>query len=69
MPFEWLTAFELSAEQWAELASRMGWQALRMNLNSLARKGAFGVEGVTEMVAARLADEAALAKARVLRTI
>ena len=66
VPFEWLTAFELSAAQWAELASRMGWQALRMNLNTLARKGAFAVEGATETVAARLADPAALSKARVL---
>jgi 60 kDa SS-A/Ro ribonucleoprotein len=66
VPFEWLTAFELSAEQWAELATRMGWQALRMNLNTLARKGAFAVEGVAERVAARLADPAALSKARVL---
>jgi 60 kDa SS-A/Ro ribonucleoprotein len=66
VPFEWLTAFELSAGQWAELASRMGWQALRMNLNTLARKGAFGVDGVTGKVAARLADPEALSKARVL---
>jgi 60 kDa SS-A/Ro ribonucleoprotein len=66
VPFEWLTACPLSAEQWAEIASGMGWQALRMNLNRLARNGAFAVEGVTETVAARLADPAALAKARVL---
>jgi 60 kDa SS-A/Ro ribonucleoprotein len=64
VPFEWLTAFPLRAEQWVELAGRMGWQALRMNLNTLARNGAFGVEGATEMVAARLADGAALAKVR-----
>ena len=66
VPFEWLTAFELSPQEWAELASRMGWQALRMNLNTLARKRAFGVDGVAEMVAARLSDEEALNKARVL---
>jgi 60 kDa SS-A/Ro ribonucleoprotein len=66
VPFEWLTAFELSAGQWAELAGRMGWQALRMNLNTLARKGAFAVEGVTERVAAGLSDAEALSKARVL---
>jgi 60 kDa SS-A/Ro ribonucleoprotein len=64
VPFEWLTAFPLTAEQWVELAGRMGWQALRMNLNTLARNGAFGVKGATEMVAARLADSAALAKVR-----
>ena len=66
VPFEWLTAFPLTADQWAELAGRMGWQALRMNLNTLARNGAFAVDGVTDRVAARLSDAAALAKARVL---
>ena len=66
VPFEWLTTYPLSAEQWAVLADRMGWQALRMNLNTLARKGAFAVEGVTDRVAARLADRGALAKVRVL---
>ncbi|HEX8625694.1 MAG TPA: RNA-binding protein [Allosphingosinicella sp.] len=66
VPFEWLTAFELSAGQWAELAGRMGWQALRMNLNTLARKGAFGVDGVTDAVAARLVDRDALRKVRPL---
>lgn len=64
VPFEWLTAFELTAEQWAQIAGRMGWQALRMNLNTLARKGAFAVPGVTEMVAGRLGDEAAMERVR-----
>ena len=64
VPFEWLTAFELSAGQWAELAGSMGWQALRMNLNTLARKGAFDVEGVTARVAERLRDPAAIARAK-----
>jgi 60 kDa SS-A/Ro ribonucleoprotein len=66
VPFEWLTAFPLSAEQWASLAGTMGWQALRMNLNTLARNGAFDVKGVTAQVVARLSDPAAVAKARVL---
>ncbi|HYD12353.1 MAG TPA: VWA domain-containing protein [Allosphingosinicella sp.] len=64
VPFEWLTAFPLRPAQWAELADRMGWQALRMNLNTLARNGAFGVEGVAEAVAARLADREAIGKVR-----
>ena len=64
VPFEWLTAFALSAEQWAVLAGRMGWQALRMNLNTLARHGAFGVKGVTEAVAAKLADADTIARVR-----
>jgi 60 kDa SS-A/Ro ribonucleoprotein len=66
VPFEWLTAYPLSAEQWASLAGTMGWQALRMNLNTLARNGAFDVAGVTSKVVARLSDPAAVAKARVL---
>jgi 60 kDa SS-A/Ro ribonucleoprotein len=66
VPFEWLTAFRLSAEQWGVLATRMGWQALRMNLNTLARHGAFGVPGVTDAVAERLADPVALAKVQVM---
>lgn len=64
VPVEWLTAFPLTAENWAELSTRIGWQALRMNLNTLARNGAFGVAGVTEAVAARLADPDVLAKVR-----
>ena len=66
VPFEWLSAFALTAEQWAELASRMGWQALRMNLNALARNGAFAVEGTADLVVSRLSDPAALERARVL---
>jgi 60 kDa SS-A/Ro ribonucleoprotein len=66
VPFEWLSAFKLQPEQWAELASRMGWQALRMNLNTLARNGAFAVEGAAEAVAVRLADPVAIGKARVM---
>ncbi|MEM6908870.1 MAG: VWA domain-containing protein [Pseudomonadota bacterium] len=61
VPFEWLTSFELTKKQWAKLADRMGWQALRMNLNTLARHGAFGVKGVSETVAGRLADPKAMA--------
>lgn len=64
VPFEWLTACPLTAAQWGELAGRIGWQALRMNLNTLARNGAFDVDGVTEAVAARLSDAQAIGKVR-----
>lgn len=60
VPFEWLTPYPLTAAQWGELAGRMGWQALRMNLNTLARKGAYDVDGVADAVAARLVDREAL---------
>lgn len=64
VPFEWLTAFPLTAEDWAVLSTRIGWQALRMNLNTLARNGAFDVAGVADAVAVRLADGDAIAKVR-----
>ena len=66
VPFEWLTAFDLTAENWATLSGRMGWQALRMNLNTLARHGAFDVAGATEQVAARLVDPDQVRQARVM---
>ena len=66
VPFEWLTSHSLSPEQWGELAGRMGWQALRMNLNTLARSGAFLVPGVSGTVAKRLGDAEALSRARVM---
>lgn len=65
VPFQLLGNETLSAAQWAELAGRMGWQALRMNLNTLLRHGAFEIRGCAEMIAARLADAEAVAKARV----
>jgi len=64
VPFEWLTALPLTAEDWAVLSTRIGWQALRMNLNTLGRNGAFDVAGVTQAVAARLTDADAIAKVR-----
>ena len=64
VPFEWLTACPLDAEQWAAIASTMGWQALRMNLNTLARNGVFELDGMADQVAIRLADRDALRKVR-----
>ncbi|MEP2380299.1 RNA-binding protein, partial [Parasphingorhabdus sp.] len=66
VPFQWLTSYDLTAKRWVLLAERMGWQALRMNLNTLARNGAFGVKGATDMVAARLEDADAIKRARIM---
>lgn len=65
VPFQLLSNETLNATQWTRLAGNMGWQALRMNLNTLARNGAFQVPGFTPFMTARLADPAAVAKARV----
>jgi 60 kDa SS-A/Ro ribonucleoprotein len=66
VPFQMLTALELSTEAWMTIARNAPWQMTRMNLNTFARHGVFASEEVTNMIAARLADRAAIAKARVL---
>ena len=66
VPFQMLTALELSAEHWAQIARTAGWQMLRMNLNTFDRHCVFAIDGFAEMVASRLRDEAEIRKARVL---
>lgn len=65
VPFLLLTHLPLSAEQWAQLAQRMSWQTLRMNLNTLARHGVFENADLTSRVAKRLADREQVRQARV----
>jgi 60 kDa SS-A/Ro ribonucleoprotein len=66
VPFQMLTALELSKLEWAEIARRASWQTLRMNLNTFARHGVFEQSGMTESIADRLRDAAAIRKSRVL---
>ena len=66
VPHRLLTNAGLTTDQWCELASTCGWQALRMNLASFARHGVFERDGMAEAVAARLADPDAIRRARVL---
>jgi 60 kDa SS-A/Ro ribonucleoprotein len=66
VPFEWLTAEPLTTPQWGELVDRMGWQALRMNLNTLTRHGVFQVDGLAARVADRLSDAEAQSRAKVM---
>lgn len=65
VPFEMLTSLPLTKEQWAEVALKGGWHMLRINLNTLARHGAFEVEGFAARVAERLRDAGAIRCARV----
>ena len=65
VPFQMLTALPLSAEQWAQIARQGGWQMLRMNLNTFARHGVFGIEGMAQLIADKLRDPEAIARARV----
>ena len=65
VPFQLLTSAPLDAATWVAIARQSPWQATRMNLNTFARHDVFGVEGMAELIAVRLRDPVAIAKARV----
>jgi 60 kDa SS-A/Ro ribonucleoprotein len=65
VPFQMLTALELGTAEWTAIARRAPWQMTRMNLNTFARHGVFGQPGLPELVADRLRDPQAIARARV----
>jgi 60 kDa SS-A/Ro ribonucleoprotein len=66
VPFQMLTALELTATQWAQIARTGSWQMVRQNLNTFARHGVFELPGMTEAIAAKLRDPQAVANARVM---
>ncbi len=65
VPFQMLTALELGAADWIGIALGASWQTTRMNLNAFARHGVFDRPGVAQVIAARLRDPKAIARARV----
>lgn len=65
VPFQMLTAMELSREDWVKIAEQASWQTLRMNLNAFARHGVFDKAGMPEKIARRLCDPREIARARV----
>ena len=66
VPFQMLTALELTPAHWAAIARKGSWQMVRQNLNTFARHGVFALPGMTETVAGTLRDASAVARARVL---
>lgn len=63
VPFQMLTALELGAQEWAQLALQGSWQMVRMNLNTFARHGVFALAGMTGLIADKLRNPALIAKA------
>ncbi len=63
--FQMLTSLPLGTQEWSAIARKAPWQMTRMNLNTFARHGVFEVDGMAELIAARLRDEQAIVKARV----
>src|SRR6185295_11529748 len=56
VPFEMLTALPLSDTRWADIARRMTWTQLRMNLNTLLRHGVLRDAEMCWFVADKLAN-------------
>jgi 60 kDa SS-A/Ro ribonucleoprotein len=65
VPFEMLTALELTKEHWTSIARSMTWTQTRMNLNTLLRKGVFEDTAMITLVAERLKSPDAIRRARV----
>lgn len=66
VPFQMLASLDLDTRAWCEIARHASWQTTRMNLATFARHGVFGVAGMPELVADKLRDRRAIARARVL---
>jgi 60 kDa SS-A/Ro ribonucleoprotein len=64
--FRMLDSLGLTTAQWSKVALNMGWQALRMNLNTLNRHGVFNDRSVVTKVADRLRDEKEIRRSRVM---
>jgi 60 kDa SS-A/Ro ribonucleoprotein len=62
VPFQMLTHLNLNTEQWTTIGKNMGWQALRINLNTLLRHGVFNDAKMVNWVADRLRDKESIRK-------
>ncbi|NIA00331.1 RNA-binding protein [Massilia sp. CCM 8734] len=65
VPFQMLTSLSLSAQAWAQIARQGGWHMVRMNLNTFGRNGVYALPGMVEVIADKLRDPVAIAKAGV----
>lgn len=66
VPFQMLTALDLNSGDWAEIARNGSWQQVRQNLNTFLRHEVFAKSKNIKMVAEKLRDETAIARAHVL---
>lgn len=65
VPFQMLTALPISTKEWTEIARNAGWTMTRMNLNTFQRHGVFRDAEMIKLIADRLRDEKAVARAKV----
>jgi 60 kDa SS-A/Ro ribonucleoprotein len=65
VPFQMLTALDLTDDNWKAIARVAPWQMTRMNLNTFARHGVFKGGNLARQIAERLSDKDLVKKARV----
>ncbi|MGW8180768.1 MAG: RNA-binding protein, partial [bacterium] len=65
VPFQKLTALDLTKEDWVEIARNATWTQTRMNLATFKRHGVLDDADMVALIAERLRDEEAMQKARV----
>jgi 60 kDa SS-A/Ro ribonucleoprotein len=65
IPFQMLTALNLTTEHWGEIAKRASWKEARQSINTYARHGVFKLPGLTEAVSKKLTNKSLIEKAKV----
>lgn len=65
VPFEMLTALNLSPECWKAIAVNASWTATRMNLNTFQRHGVFDDNKITKQIINKLTNETLIRNAKV----
>lgn len=65
VPFQMLASCNISTAEWTAIAQRASWQMTRMNLNTFLRHGVFESAEMVKIVAERLRNAEAIAKAKV----
>lgn len=65
VPFQMLTALDLTTGHWRTIAKNASWQMTRMNLNTFSRHGVFEIRKMVTMVASQLQNREAIQRAKV----
>ncbi len=65
VPFQLLTAQQLTKADWMKIAQNAPWQMTRMNLNTFARQGVLEKQGMVQMIAGKLSNRNLVERSRV----
>jgi 60 kDa SS-A/Ro ribonucleoprotein len=65
VPFQMLDSLGIGEKEWTQIAKNAPWQMTRMNLRTFARHGVFKDATMAQVIADRLRDKNAIAKANV----